>query len=144
MFASGVALDNEEALLGSAEEIRVLQKALIAMASQPSSARLELPPPIFVDTAEPQPNVKYAECDCGATAVCLSTNGDLYPCPYVLGDPDSHEFLIANIRSTGFDLEKVWRTSPALANYRVNGGCAQCPSQVALLKNIENHAFACA
>lgn len=50
MFASGVALDNEDALSGSAEEIRELQEALIAMAAQPSSARLELPPPIFVDT----------------------------------------------------------------------------------------------
>ncbi|WP_426441328.1 radical SAM protein [Bradyrhizobium genosp. P] len=144
MFASGVALGNEDALLGSAEEIRELQEALIGVAAQPSSARLDLPPPIFVDTSEPRPNVKFTECDCGTTSVYLSTNGDIYPCPYVVGDPDSLEFLVGNIRAPEFDLDKVWRTSPALKHYRANSGCAQCPSQVALLKNVENRALACA
>ncbi|MCA6112617.1 radical SAM protein [Bradyrhizobium cenepequi] len=143
MFAAGVAIDNEDALLGSAEEIRELQEALIAMAAQ-TSTRLELPPPIFVDTTEPRPNVKYIECNCGVASGYLSTNGDLYPCVYVVGDPDSHEFLVGNIRSAGFDLETAWRTSPALKKYRANSGCAQCPTQVALLKNVENRALACA
>ncbi|MGY4319496.1 radical SAM protein [Bradyrhizobium sp. JR3.5] len=67
MFAAGVAIDNQDALLGSAEELKELQEALIAMAAQ-SSVRLELPPPIFVDTTKPRPNVKFIECNCG---VCL-------------------------------------------------------------------------
>ncbi|MGV7218887.1 radical SAM protein [Bradyrhizobium sp. UFLA05-112] len=143
MLASGAALDNEEALFGSAAEIRDLQEALIAMAAQ-TPARLELLPPIFVDTTEVRPNVRFNECYCGISSFYLSTNGDLYPCPYVVGDPDSHEFRVGNIRSPGFDLETAWRTSPALNNYRVNSGCAHCPSQIALLKNIENRAPACA
>ncbi|MET4753876.1 radical SAM protein [Bradyrhizobium sp. RT11b] len=142
MFASGVALDNEEALLGSADEIRELQQALIATAAK-TAARLELPPPIFVDTSQPRPNVKFTKCDCGITSVYLSANGDLYPCPYVVGDPDSEAFLVGNIRSPEFDLDTAWRTSPALKHYRADSGCAHCPSQVALLKNIENRALAC-
>lgn len=144
MFASGVALGNEGALLGSADEIRELQEALMAIAAQPDSARLELPPPIFVDRSQPRPNVRYTECDCGNTAVYLSTNGDLYPCSFVVGDPDSREFLLGNVRSPEFDLEKTWRTSPSLKKFRANSGCGQCPSQVALLKNIEDPALACA
>lgn len=79
MFASGVALVNEDALVGSADEIRDLQEALMGIAAQPSSARLELPPPSFVDTSQLRPNVRCTECDCDATAVYLSTNGHLYP-----------------------------------------------------------------
>lgn len=144
MFASGVALGNEDALLGSADEIRELQEALMVIAAEPSSSRLELPPPIFVDTSRPRPNVRYTECDCGATAVYLSTNGDMYPCSFVVGDPNSREFLLGNIRSPEFDLEEVWRSSPALKKFRAHSGCGKCPSQVALLKNIENRALACA
>ncbi|UPJ47799.1 radical SAM protein [Bradyrhizobium sp. 200] len=143
MFAAGVAIDNADALLGSAEEIRELQEALIAMAAQ-TATRLEVPPPIFVDTAAPRPNIKYIECNCGVAAGYLSTNGDLYPCVYVVGDPESQEFLVGNIRSRGFDLETAWRTSPALKKSQANSGCAQCPTQVALLKNVENRALACA
>lgn len=46
-----------------------MQEALIAMAAK-TSARLELPPPIYVDTKQPRPNVKFIECDCGSTSVC--------------------------------------------------------------------------
>ncbi|WP_456659886.1 hypothetical protein [Bradyrhizobium sp. JR3.5] len=62
----------------------------------------------------------------------------------MVGDPESQEFRVGNIRSPGFDLETAWRTSPALKKYRANSGCAQCPTQVALLKNVENRALACA
>ncbi|WP_375779137.1 radical SAM protein [Bradyrhizobium sp. ma5] len=141
ILASGAALDNEDAFLGTAAEIRDLQEALIAMAAK-SSARLELSPPIFVDTKELRPNVKFNECSCGITSVYLSANGDLYPCPYVIGDPDSHKFLIGNIRAPKFDLETAWRNSPALTDYGANSGCTHCPSQVALLKNIVNRALA--
>lgn len=130
--------------MDSAEEIGQLQEDLIAMAAQTSSARLELPPPIFVDTTEPRPNVKYIACNCGVASGYLSTNCDLYPCVYVAGDADSREFLVSNIRSPAFDLETAWRASSALKIYRANRGCAQCPTQVALLKNVENCALACA
>lgn len=143
MLASGAALDNEDALLGSAEEIRDLQETLIATAAK-SSACLELLPPIFVDTGELRPNVRFSECGCGITSLYLSANGDLYPCPYVVGDRDNHQFRVGNIRAPEFDLETACRTSPAMNDYRANSGCAHCFSQVALLKNIENRTFACA
>ncbi|MFG3594611.1 radical SAM protein [Bradyrhizobium sp. RDI18] len=143
MFVSGIAIDNEDALLGSADEIRELQEALIAMAAH-TSTRLELPPPIFSDTAERRPNVKYIGCNCGVASGYLSSNGDLYPCFYVVGDPDRHRFRVGNIRSPGSDLETAWRTSSALKNYRANSGCTQCPTQVALLRNVDRRALACA
>ncbi|WP_157113615.1 radical SAM protein [Bradyrhizobium embrapense] len=143
MFASGAALHNEVALLGSAEEIKELQEALIAMAAQ-SPTRLELLPPVFVDAAQQRPNVRYGRCDCGVASVYLSTNGDLYPCPSVIEALDRHEFLVGNVRSPGFDLEVAWRTAPALKKYRRNSDCAQCPTLVALLKDVQNRALACA
>ncbi len=96
----------------------------MGIAAQTSSTGLELPPPIFVDTSQPRPNVRYTECDGGTTAVYLSTNGDLYPCSFIVGDPDSRGFLLGNIRSPEFDLEKVWRSSPALKKFRANSSCA--------------------
>ncbi|OPY96063.1 hypothetical protein A5906_04905 [Bradyrhizobium sacchari] len=68
----------------------------------------------------------------------------MYPCSFIVGDPDSREFLLGNIRSREFDLAKVWRTSPALEKVRANSSCGQRPSQVALLKNVESRALACA
>ncbi|ANW03093.1 hypothetical protein LMTR13_26050 [Bradyrhizobium icense] len=141
MFAAGIAIDNKNAYLDSAEEIREVQAALIAMAAQ-TSTRLELPTPILVDTAEPRPNVRFIECNCCIASGYLSTNGDLYPCSYAIGDPDSHKFVVGNVRHPGFDLETAWRT--ALKKYRANSSCAHCPMQVALVNNIESHALACA
>jgi radical SAM protein with 4Fe4S-binding SPASM domain len=143
MFASGVAIDNRDAILGSEEEVRELQEALIAV-SQTVSTRLELPPPIFVDPqAHAEANVKFVGCNCGVASGYLSTNGDLYPCSYVVGDAFSADYLVGNIREKGFNLVEAWTTSPALANYRSNSGCAQCPTQLSLLRNLENRPIAC-
>ncbi|UFW51339.1 MULTISPECIES: radical SAM protein [Bradyrhizobium] len=143
IFASAVALDSEDALLVSIDDIRVLQEAMIRMAAE-TSTRLELPPPILVDTSKPRPNVKYAECDCGIASVFLSINGDLYPCPHVIGDPGSAEYFVGNVRRSGFDLETAWRTSPAVQRCQAINGCANCPSQLTLLKNVHKRALACA
>ncbi|MDA9421033.1 hypothetical protein XH97_02545 [Bradyrhizobium sp. CCBAU 53380] len=140
MFAAGVAIDNENAFLGSAEEIKEMQAALTAAAAH-TSTRLELPIPILVHTAEPLPNVRFTECDCCFASGYLSANGDLYPCSHAIGDPDSHKFVVGNVRYPGFDLEAAWRS--ALMKYQANSGCAHCPVQMALLNNIESRAFAC-
>ncbi|MFK4380842.1 radical SAM protein [Bradyrhizobium sp. USDA 223] len=141
MFAAGIAIDDENTHSNSAEEIKELQATLIAMAAQ-TSTRLELPIPILVGTAEPRPNVRFTECNCCLASGYLSTNGDLYPCSYAIGDPDSHKFVVGNVRYPGFDLETAWRR--ALKRYQSNSGCAHCPMQIVLLNNIESRAVACA
>lgn len=143
MFASGVAIDNREAILGSSNEVRELQEALIKL-SATVSTRLELPPPIFVDPEKfGDANVKFVGCNCGVASGYLSTNGDLYPCSYVVGDAFSTDYLVGNIRDNDFNLIEAWSTSPALTNYRNNSGCAQCPTQVSLLRNLEARPIAC-
>lgn len=143
MFAAGVAIDNADAILGDPNEVRDLQDSLITLA-RGRKTRLELPPPVLVATEDyVGENVKFIGCNCGISSGYLSTNGDLYPCSYIFGDPVSEQFRVGNIRDEGFDLARVWSTSPALKNYKTNSGCAQCPSQDALMKNVENRALAC-
>ncbi|MDI3567585.1 radical SAM protein [Bradyrhizobium sp. Arg816] len=141
IFGAGIVIDDENARLGAAEEIKEILAALTAMAAQ-TSTRLELPNPILVDTAEPRPNVRFTECNCCLASGYLSTNGDLYPCSYAIGDPDSHKFVVGNVRYPGFDLETAWRRT--LKKYQSSSGCAHCPMQIALLRKIESRAFACA
>ena len=143
MFAAGVAIDNKEALLGSVDEIRALQESLIAI-SHDQKTRLELPPPIFVNTSEHEnKNVRFIGCNCGVTSGYLSTNGDLYPCSYIVGDTESKEFKIGNIRDTDFNFAKAWLCSPSLAQYKENAGCGTCPTQATLMRNVENKGLAC-
>ncbi|MET4315435.1 radical SAM protein [Bradyrhizobium sp. RT4b] len=63
MFASGAALDNEEALLGSADEIRELQQALIATAAKTSARHVsigaEANPDDEVVPSGTEPEAKY-------------------------------------------------------------------------------------
>jgi len=138
MFAAGAALDYEDACLDSAEEVRELQTALIAMAAQ-ASTRLELLTPILVEVARQPPNVRFTECNCHFASGYLSTNGDLYPCSCAIGDPDSHKLVVGNVRYLGFDLETAW--GAALKKYQTNS-CAKSP--IALLNHIESRARACA
>ncbi|WP_036051472.1 radical SAM protein [Bradyrhizobium sp. Tv2a-2] len=143
VLGSGVALGNADSTFVSAEEVKYLQEALITKAAH-TSTRLELPRPIFVDTSKPRLNVEFAETDCGATSVYLFADGDLYRSPYVAGTPDSQEVLVGNIRAHEFDLDTAWRKSPALERFRANTGRAKCWSELALLKNVEKGALACA
>ncbi|MDF0498961.1 hypothetical protein [Bradyrhizobium yuanmingense] len=135
MFAPGIAIHDENARLDSAEGIEEIQAALIAMAAQ-TSTRLELPTSILVDTAKPRTNVKFTECNYCLASGHLSTNGDLYPCSFAIGDPDSHKYVVGNVRYPGFDLETAWRR--ALKKYPSSSGCAHCPMQ------IESRALSCA
>lgn len=138
MFAVGAALDYEDECLVSAEEVRELQTALIAMAAQ-GSTHLELLTPILVEVTKQPPNVRFTECNCYFASGYLSTNGDLYPCSCAIGDPDSHKLVVGNVRYPGFDLEIAW--GAALKKYQTNS-CAKCST--ALLNHIESRARACA
>lgn len=58
--------------------------------------------------------VRRQSCGTGLQTVLLDADGGLYPCL----NTNFPEFAVANVRSPGFDLETVWRTSPVLASVR--------------------------
>jgi radical SAM protein with 4Fe4S-binding SPASM domain len=99
---------------------------------------LELPPPVFVDPAEylDHTNFRTVECTCGRESGYLSTNGDLFPCSYTVGDRSSEEFKIGNITDEDFSFKEAWTSGGAIEKYKKRNGITTCPSQVALLRNV--------
>jgi len=144
MFAAGAAIDNQDALLGSREEVQELQERLIALSYQ-TATKLSLPPPVFVNPElHRNGNVRFGECLCGKEWVYMSPDGDLYPCTYIVGDPISKDFVLGNVRNPNFDFEHEWVNSPAIDVFRKNTGCANCPTQNLLAKrNVDRNSSTC-
>jgi radical SAM protein with 4Fe4S-binding SPASM domain len=137
MFAAGTAIEHADKLITSPDRIAQLQKDLITLSSDYTTV-VELPPPVFVDPLEFAGYGKFhiIECSCGRDSAYLSSNGDLYPCSYTIGDGQNEDFKLGNIREPGFSFVKTWTCSKVLEKYRRQNGYRICPSQTSLLRNI--------
>ncbi|MFF4505681.1 radical SAM protein [Streptomyces sp. NPDC001401] len=128
MFAAGVARENEALLLRRKNQVRNVQLALLDR-SIGNSTRLGLPEPVYVLEAEfPAGNSAYViKCACGDAAGYLSTNGDIYPCSYLVGAPDDRQHVLGNIRDA--DFVDMWSDPQAYSEFRSAAKDQNCTAQ---------------
>jgi radical SAM protein with 4Fe4S-binding SPASM domain len=117
MFAAGVARQNEALLLRAKNQVRDVQMALLER-SVGNTTRLGLPEPVYVVEGEfPKGHSAYViKCACGDAAGYLSTNGDIYPCSYLVGAPDDRSHVLGNIRDR--DFVEMWSDPLAYSEFR--------------------------
>lgn len=70
--------------------------------------------------------IPTAGCPIGHNLICISPNGDIYPCAALMGP----EFRLGNILKD--DFKEIWNNNPVLKNLRsikrnVVGKCKNCP-----------------
>lgn len=119
MFAAGTARENQDILITSREEVRSVQWQLLK-ASRGNSTALGLPEPVYVpEDAFPEgANAYVVKCLCGGAIGYLSTNGDVYPCSYIVGAPDDKRWVIGNIRDPEWDFVSTWRRPDTYQSFR--------------------------
>ncbi|WP_433892866.1 radical SAM/SPASM domain-containing protein [Streptomyces sp. CA-111067] len=128
MFASGVARENEALLLRQMNQVRDVQCELLDR-SIGNSTRLGLPEPVYVAEEEfPQGHNAYViKCACGDAAGYLSTNGDIYPCSYLVGAPDDKKYVLGNIRDA--DFVDLWSDPDSYRTFRSAAKDRNCTAQ---------------
>jgi len=128
MFASGVARENEALLLRAKNQVRDVQIALLER-SVGNPTRLGLPEPVYVlETEFPAGHNAYViKCACGDAAGYLSTNGDIYPCSYLVGAPDDKQHVLGNIRDA--DFVELWSDPNAYREFRTAHKDRNCTAQ---------------
>lgn len=128
MFAAGVARENEALLLRAKNQVRDVQTALLER-SVGNPTRLGLPEPVYVleDEFPAGHNAYVIKCACGDAAGYLSTNGDIFPCSYLVGAPDDREFVLGNIRDA--DFVELWSDADAYRRFRSAAKDQNCTAQ---------------
>ncbi|MDF3139845.1 MULTISPECIES: radical SAM protein [unclassified Streptomyces] len=128
MFAAGVARDNEALLLRKKNQVRDVQLALLDR-SIGNTTRLGLPEPVYVLEEDfPAGHSAYViKCACGDAAGYLSTNGDIYPCSYLVGAPDDRQHVLGNIRDA--DFVEMWSDPLAYSEFRSAAKDQNCTAQ---------------
>jgi radical SAM protein with 4Fe4S-binding SPASM domain len=130
MFPAGVARNNTAILIRSQDAVRDLQLQLLAKAVG-NATRLELPQPVYVDQDEvPEgAQTEFINCLCGGEALYLSTNGDIYPCTYLVGAPNTQTYVLGNIKDPAFDFVRVWRRPSTYVAFRTAERHGNCTAQ---------------
>jgi radical SAM protein with 4Fe4S-binding SPASM domain len=128
MFAAGVARENEALLLRKKMQVREVQMDLLRN-SVGNPTRLGLPEPVYVieDEFPAGHNAYVIKCACGDAAGYLSTNGDIYPCSYIVGAPDDKRYVLGNIRDANF--VELWSHPDAYAEFRAAAKDQNCTAQ---------------
>jgi len=115
-------------LLRAMNDVREVQQSLLER-SKGNSTRLGLPEPVYVVESEfPSGHNAYViKCACGDAAGYLSTNGDIYPCSYIVGAPDDKTYVLGNIRDANF--VDMWSDPAAYAEFRGAAKDQNCTAQ---------------
>jgi radical SAM protein with 4Fe4S-binding SPASM domain len=126
MFAAGTACDNQN-LFVSNDTVKDVQRQLLH-SSVHHTAQLDMAQPVYVDSDEfpDGANAHIIRCACGGNAVYLSTSGDIYPCMYLVGAPNSKDLILGNIKDPGFDFRNIWLKPGTCSEFRtaqINGNC---------------------
>jgi MoaA/NifB/PqqE/SkfB family radical SAM enzyme len=144
MFAAGVARENEALLLRAKNQVREVQLALLER-SVGNSTKLGLPEPVYVleDEFPAGHNAYVIKCACGDAAGYLSTNGDIFPCSYLVGAPDDRRYVLGNIRDA--DFVEMWSDPDAYSQFRSAAKDQNCTAQniVSEGMGVETGATAC-
>lgn len=130
MFAAGTARENQDILIRSREEVRNIQWQLLKM-SVGNPTALGLPEPVYVpERAFPSgANAHVIKCACGGEVGYLSTNGDVYPCSYIVGAPDDKRWVLGNIMDPDWDFFEAWRSPGTYASFRNAAKDQNCTAQ---------------
>ena len=130
MFAAGVARENADVLLTDADVVKDMQLELLAL-SIDNRTKLRLPQPVFLQQNDIplNSNVEIIHCECGGSGGYLSTNGDIYPCSYLVGAPNAAEFVLGNIQDPTFDFQTAWLRPSTYALFREDRKEANCTAQ---------------
>jgi radical SAM protein with 4Fe4S-binding SPASM domain len=128
MFAAGVAREHEALLLRTMNQVRYVQLALLER-SVGNPTRLGLPEPVYVLESEfPAGHNAYViKCACGDAAGYLSTNGDIFPCSYLVGDPEDRQHVLGNIRDANF--VELWSDPNSYVEFRNASKDGNCTAQ---------------
>jgi MoaA/NifB/PqqE/SkfB family radical SAM enzyme len=128
MFAAGVAREHEALLLRRMTQVRDVQMDLLRH-SVGNDTKLGLPEPVYVLEPEfPEGHNAYViKCACGDTAGYLSTNGDIFPCSYLVGAPDDKQHVIGNIRE--IDFVELWSNPDTYREFRMAARDGNCTAQ---------------
>lgn len=138
MFAAGTARDNAGLLMRSEDAVRAIQWDLLER-SVGSRTHLGLPEPVYVPEREFPPGAEayVIKCACGGGAGYLSTNGDVYPCTYLVGAPDEKAWVLGNIRDPGFDFVRAWSAPSTYGEFRNAVRDRNCTAQNVVSEGIE-------
>lgn len=130
MFAAGTARENTGILMDSQEPVRAIQWQLLER-SVGRHAALGLPEPVYVreDEFPAGANAYVIKCACGSGSGYLSTNGDIYPCTYLVGAPDDRAWVLGNIRDPDFDFVGTWAKPDTYASFRNAPRDENCTAQ---------------
>jgi radical SAM protein with 4Fe4S-binding SPASM domain len=130
MFAAGTARENQDILVRSREEVRSVQWQLLKE-SRGNPTALGLPEPVYIpESAFPEgANAYVVKCLCGHGAGYLSTNGDIYPCSYIVGAPDDKQWVLGNIRDPEWDFVEAWRRPESYRSFREAKVDQNCTAQ---------------
>lgn len=138
MFAAGTARENQDILITSREEVRSVQWQLLK-ASRGNPTALGLPEPVYVpeDAFPENANAYVVKCLCGGAIGYLSTNGDIYPCSYIVGAPDDKRWVIGNIRDPNWDFVQTWRRPDTYQAFRDAVTDQNCTAQNLVTTGLE-------
>ncbi len=118
MFAAGTARENQDLSIQQ-EAVAAFQQALVNR-SVDRATRVMLPQPCFI-RFEDMPagaNAEIMYCGCGKDVAYLSTNGDVYPCTYMIGAPGAEQFRLGNVGDPHFNFAKHWGLSSTYTVFR--------------------------
>jgi radical SAM protein with 4Fe4S-binding SPASM domain len=137
MFAAGTGRENQDLLVWSREQVRDIQLQLLSR-SVGRATRLGLPEPVYVPESDfPQgANAHTIKCTCGDATGYISTNGDVYPCTYLVGAPNDESWILGNIGDPNFDFVSAWTKPTTYSNFRYVSKEGQCPAQNALSEGL--------
>lgn len=121
LFPTGGVYDHEYLNL-SKTLVGQVQRRLIEL-SMNNKTELLLPSPVFCATDDiPEgANFKITECLCGRIGIYMSYNGDILPCPYLIGSVYFDKLKVGNIKDPDFDFNQYWNSKNSFVEYRTIG-----------------------
>jgi radical SAM protein with 4Fe4S-binding SPASM domain len=124
------------------ESGRELQLAL-ARSSVGRRTKLKFPQPCYLTDADLPAghNVQITTCRCGRDIAYVTPNGDIYPCPYVVGVPGMENWRLGNLRDSGFNLRRAWAADSTYTDFRSAPKTCHCTSQE--ITRVSDELLAC-
>ncbi len=113
-----------------------VQRRLIEL-SVNNKTELLLPAPIFcsIDEIPENANIKMTKCLCGDVGIYVSYDGDILPCPYLIGSMYFEDMRVGNIKDPTFDFNALWNTPKTFKEYR-NEENYECTTYKIMAKEI--------